>query len=72
MEVEYENFKDEDKDKYMEIPHNVSGPAYLWRMNKPLPLNETRLGVCVCVCVWGGGYFVTVDRSKPRLLKYEP
>jgi hypothetical protein len=49
------NFKEEDKEKYMEIPHNVTGPAYLWRMNKPEPLNETRLGVCmfffgVCMC----------------------
>ena len=48
IELEYVNFKEEDKEKYMEIPHNVTGPAYLWRMNKPEPLNETRLGVCMC------------------------
>jgi len=42
--VEHEAFRDEDREKAMEIPANITGPAFLWRMNKPAPLNETRLG----------------------------
>jgi hypothetical protein len=43
--IEHETFADPDKEKAMEIPDNITGPAYLWRMNKPGPLNETRLGI---------------------------
>ena len=44
VELEHQVFAEDEREKAMEIPENVTGPAFLWRMNKPAPLNETRLG----------------------------
>ena len=44
VELEHEVFREEDREAAMEIPANITGPAFLWRMNKPGPPNETLLG----------------------------
>lgn len=51
IELEKQVFPEVDRAEALAIPDNVTGPAFLWRINKPAPLNETRLGTVGLVAV---------------------